>query len=423
MQEQEFARRLRAATDQLLEYLRPDCDVVLPDEAVYNVQLNCSYDGHADPELEAVYPADSEPGKFDALRECSADQAVTALCRDGRIPVWINMTVLGETGTATIVQLTCAGRYTADETRFYHQDRGHPPFAFKADAPPNSQVELRSLQELGRLPRIARHVRKLTLVGQLFDDDALAILPPLPHLNGIEVRDTRVVGHGLARLARESTSLDSLHVVLDPDGVFNFNAVPNLPALKNLKLEQLPSTALQWGAHLQRTPGLEFLTLCGRADLAFDLSDAASLAQLKWLDLRAKEDLQLRGSNGRSLQHLYLTAGARLGLPAVLEPLAFWLTMHGQSLSPGSTMRGQVELLSIRLAELDAPVLTELLAQGLVVKKLSLGGTPLNEAALAGVVDRLKPSHLAIMDCGLDEDACRRIKALHPPMSMEPWLG
>jgi hypothetical protein len=50
------------------------------------------------------------------------------LWRDGHVPQWINVAVLTETGTETIVELLCCGRFTADETRLYPVDEGRPPF-------------------------------------------------------------------------------------------------------------------------------------------------------------------------------------------------------------------------------------------------------------------------------------------------------
>lgn len=422
MHEQDFARRLHAATDQLLAHIRPHCDVALPDAVVYVVLLNSSFDAHADPQVEAVYPEDSDPAKSDGLRECGASQVVAVLCRDGRIPVWIDMEVLGDTGEATIVQLTCAGRYTDDESRFYHQHAGHPPFAFKFREPPNSSVELRSLRELQRLPRVARLVRRLTLVGCDFDDRVLLELPSLPFLSALELRDTGVLGAGMKRVAQEA-SLDSLHIAPAVRSAFDFGAVPELLALKHLRLGKLPSKLQTWDAHLRKVPNLEYLVLSGREDLEFDVSHTAGLSNLRGLELKAAGHLRVRGHVGRSLQHFSMTAGGSLELPAVLEQAASWLTLTATSLSAGSTLRGQFEMLSIHLREPGTRQVAELLAPVTAAGNLSLGGTPLEESVLDEAIGRLRPSYLNVVDCGLSDDSCLRISARYPSMGMHPCLS
>ena len=44
------------------------------------------------------------------------------------MPEWVNVAVASETGTATVVELTCCGRFTAHDDRLYHRDEGYPPF-------------------------------------------------------------------------------------------------------------------------------------------------------------------------------------------------------------------------------------------------------------------------------------------------------
>ena len=100
----------------------------LPERLVFRVRLNQSYDGHAPRPGEVRFPADSAPDRAVALHRCDAATVVAELWRDGRVPEWINVTVVDETGAETVVEVVCCGRFTDDDARLYHAWEGAPPF-------------------------------------------------------------------------------------------------------------------------------------------------------------------------------------------------------------------------------------------------------------------------------------------------------
>src|SRR4051794_7020080 len=110
-----FAHRLDVAAAAARDFARSFVEEMLPDPILFRVRLNQSYDGHPRVGDEQVFPDDSSPGRAEALRLCRAAEVVETLWRDGKVPEWINATAIGETGTATLVELVCCGRFTAQE--------------------------------------------------------------------------------------------------------------------------------------------------------------------------------------------------------------------------------------------------------------------------------------------------------------------
>ena len=53
------------------------------------------------------------------------------LCRNNKIPVWIDISVLKSSKKSTTFNLLCAGRYSDNEEEFYYNDTQLGPFGIK----------------------------------------------------------------------------------------------------------------------------------------------------------------------------------------------------------------------------------------------------------------------------------------------------
>ncbi len=128
MERELFERRLREAATVARDVARKFIEEPLPDPILFRLRLNSSYDGNARVGDEIVFPDDSSFHQAEKLRLCNEQRVVDALWRDGRVPEWIDVAVIGETGESTLLQLMCCGRFTADEGLLYHAREGRPPF-------------------------------------------------------------------------------------------------------------------------------------------------------------------------------------------------------------------------------------------------------------------------------------------------------
>lgn len=117
---QSLADSLKAARDFGQEFV----EETLPKAIHCRVWLNQSMDANLRPS-EIVFPDDrSRPMPL----ESTEDQVMDLLWRDGRIPEWIDLSVVGMQPGVTIVELSVCGRFTSDERLLYHQEGGRPPF-------------------------------------------------------------------------------------------------------------------------------------------------------------------------------------------------------------------------------------------------------------------------------------------------------
>jgi hypothetical protein len=123
-----FAARFTASAQAAWAFGRELIAEELPAVLMFRVPLNQSYDGHPPQPGEVRFPQDSGQHRAAALNKCDAQTVVAELWRDGRVPEWINLSVVGETGAETVIEVVCCGRFTDDDTRLYHAGEGAPPF-------------------------------------------------------------------------------------------------------------------------------------------------------------------------------------------------------------------------------------------------------------------------------------------------------
>jgi hypothetical protein len=93
----------------------------------YYVVLNASYDENRN-DNSVIYPADNDV----IHKDLSASEVTQLLCREGRVPQWIDIAVAYSSNEHTYLSLVCCGRYQHDETQLYYYERGSQPFGIKS---------------------------------------------------------------------------------------------------------------------------------------------------------------------------------------------------------------------------------------------------------------------------------------------------
>ena len=144
MRANDFTIRLVAASFLATRFAASMVKDKLPFEFRYCVLLNSSHDGNREPD-EIVYPED-ENLFHENLQE---EEVVELLCRDERVPQWIDIAVAYSTGKYSHLSLQCCGRYHSDDNRLYYYERGTQPFGIKSPNLPFPYNEGRRF----RLPR------------------------------------------------------------------------------------------------------------------------------------------------------------------------------------------------------------------------------------------------------------------------------
>ena len=139
-----FRARLELASERAREFAGQWIEERLPEPLRFRVRLNQSYDGNPLHVDERVFPADSDSELAPALADCSLDEVVATLWRDGLVPEWINVSVIGEREHWTLVELLCCGRFTANDELLYHRESGRPPFTFSVRRCPSTSSKVGS---------------------------------------------------------------------------------------------------------------------------------------------------------------------------------------------------------------------------------------------------------------------------------------
>ncbi|WP_432969106.1 hypothetical protein [Dactylosporangium sp. CA-233914] len=342
-----FAARFAASAEAALGFGREIVAEELPVALAFRVRLNQSYDGHPPQPGEMRYPDDSARHRAAELSMCDAQTVVAELWRDGRVPEWINLAVVGETGTATVIEVVCCGRFTDDDTRLYHAQEGAPPFHVLGPVLPpgfdgtrfsiHRRAECWSPSEATHLATVADKVWSFDLRTDVFDEHLLAALPDLPNLEIFEHRACALAGNVISAFTR-FPKLRVLRLNLSDPEHFRVSPGTSLPdTVTSLTIMNLPPRP--WG-HTALAETAPMLTSAG-----------FSAPQTLWLD----------GVFSTHLRELTLTAadiGGSPRLPTHLDSLGIHLT------------RGTDE---------DVAALLENVTQ---LGSLSLRGTPVTDAII-----------------------------------------
>lgn len=136
MDREAFKHRLAQASERAILSARAHVSNHIPDEHLYLLFPNQSYDGNPLEADEEIFPKESLPqGKY--LGPLDFDQVVDHLWRGGKVPEWINVSLEACDDHLSYIQLLCCGRFRATEELLYHQREGRQPFhVLSPDLPP-----------------------------------------------------------------------------------------------------------------------------------------------------------------------------------------------------------------------------------------------------------------------------------------------
>ena len=380
-----FAERLRSASQKARDFAQSFLEESLPAELRFRLELNASFDGNELHPGERLFPADSDPRKRRALANLDEAGALNTFWRDGLIPEWIDLSVVGTTGPATLVGALTCGRFTADDGLLYHLDEGHAPFHVLGPSLPGDHVDGRrfsiydSVQawetdELERAAGNADRIRALELCGEAFDDEAVAALPAFPNLKVLGLAATSVGGRGLSGLSR-LPGLETLHLSGLDRAHIRVGEAPTLPGLRSLLVTPAPATAWGFGQWVQRLPRLEDLQLTAQAALFVD------------------------GRLPRQMTSVSLKGTRLLGEPRLCE---------------------QIESLSLEFPGMSEAELDVVLAPVREVKILSLDTTAVGDAFVRDLAQRWDLRRLNVRDTQVSQNGLLELRAAHPRLRTVP---
>jgi hypothetical protein len=380
-----FAERFRRAAHRARDFAHAFVEEALPAQLRFRLQLNASHHGNPLLAGEHLFPADGDPSRQRALSNVDEAGALAAFWRDGLVPEWIDLSVVGETGTATLVGALTCGRFTADDGLLYHQGEGYAPFHVLGPSLPGDHVEGRrfsiydSVQvweqdELRRAAQHAERVRALELCGEAFDDAALARLPAFPHLTVLGLSAARVRGPGLAGLTG-FPALETLHLYGLDCAQLDVADAPFLAELRSLVM--MPAPARPWGI--------------GRW--------LARLPKLDWLQLSAPEALFLDGSLPRKMTMVSLSGTRLLGEPRLCE---------------------ETESLSLGFPGMSEAAIEALLGPVRAVETLSLDQTAVGDAFARSLARRLDLRRLNVRDTRVTAEGLLALRAEQPRLRTQP---
>ncbi len=136
MTKSEFQTLLSYSSNITLDFARTHVTDNLPNDFRYSVRLNASVDDINLKQFD-IYPSDN--GKI--IDFITAERVINLLNRNGKVPVWIDISIEYVHKNFTVFQLLCAGRYSADENEFYYLKGGTGPFGIKRPTLPIDYVE------------------------------------------------------------------------------------------------------------------------------------------------------------------------------------------------------------------------------------------------------------------------------------------
>ncbi|WP_327004879.1 hypothetical protein OHA72_59320 [Dactylosporangium sp. NBC_01737] len=363
MDRDEFAGRFARSAAAARELARPVVIERLPERLVFRLRIDA--------------PWDEPGGRAVTLHRCDAQTAVGELWRGGRVPHVVGVGVVGETGDATVVEVTGTGRFTDDEDLFLRDAGREPPFTVHAPPRPfgtdSTPFSIHTISECWD----RADVRRLAVVGGAVR--ALRVMtgdgetPDLPDLPNLEILEHHA-GGGVPAALRRFPRLRVLHVAA-PDG-FRVDGGP-LEALRELTLTNLPPRP--WG----------------QRELAAAAPDVSTM------DLRAEGPLWLDGPFAPPVRALSLTAATVAGR-APLEARPERLGLH----LAGGTDRDVERLLESMTG----------------LMRLSLRGTPVTDAIIP-VLERLDLVVVDLVGTAVTPPALTRFSARHLAVGVLPRPG
>lgn len=267
-----FQKRFLEAADAARDFARCYVEETLPNDCLFHLHLNQSYDGSALPEYK-LFPEDSSSGLAVRCKHIRAEDVIRTLWRDGMVPQWVNLNVVGESGTATVIEVLACGRFTADEAQLYHLDEGLAPFHVLGPTLPIDHVDGRRFSIYTRstcwteadLQRATRHASKvwaLELNGPAFTDHNLSEGLNFPSLEILEVHSTHACGAWLQAIAG-APRLRVVRITCGEVGHFDVTSLPVAPRVETVSLLNLPRELVGVRRIKEAFPGIADLALGG----------------------------------------------------------------------------------------------------------------------------------------------------------------
>lgn len=369
-----FEERFLSAAAHAREFAQTFVKESLPPTLLFHVYLNSSYDGHAGSE-DRLFPSDSS--RMVHLERLSTQQVIDELWRDGFVPQWVDLSVVGETGVATLIEVLACGRFASDELSLYHKEKGYPPFHVLSPALPAMRVDAERFSIYNRatcwtiadLERVQLHMNEvwsLQLCGSTFDDALLdALRPVFPAVEIIELHQTRIGGRGL-RWLRECPRLRVLRLDCGGMQCLDMTGLPQIPRLESLTIEEVGDQLLGVPDIGATCSALQNLTLSLERDISTDGElEVHELARLSLTAPSLPTWLKVRGLTSVDVHCVHATTAA---VCAMLAEMTETLTSVGLC---GTPVTDEVFLLLARLPHL---------------RYLDLVDTEVTNAALSGFI-------------------------------------
>lgn len=135
MTRETFLANLRTASLNCAEFVRSMVIENVSDSFLYLVLANQLFDGNPLHPEEVVFPGETlPPGRLPRPR--LDEEVADLLCRDGKVPEWIDVIIRRVASDHTFIKLHCCGRFTENDNLLYYRKGGCPPFGIKGTVLP-----------------------------------------------------------------------------------------------------------------------------------------------------------------------------------------------------------------------------------------------------------------------------------------------
>ncbi len=383
MEREIFVERFHAAAAAALSFARQFVLENLSDKLIFRVRLNQSRDSDLRPD-EKVYPEDSVLQRTREPHRCHEEEVVQVLWRDGTVPEWVNVAVVGQTASETIIELLCCGRFTGDESHLHHQEGMRPFGVHSPSLPPRyksgdlfSVWHRLAVWELDEIEVALPHIHKvwsLTALGSQFDDSIVGSLPIFPNLEIIELKESPIRGGGLQSLSRHP-KLRVLRVDLARPELFDLKDPVVFASLEVLDIQHLPPRPCGLEELLERLPALRSLTLGSEGSISF--------------------------------------SGSISGTPD-------FLTIAAENIVGAARLPSNVGHLALHLSKATPSDISRLLHGVKKVRALSLIRTPVDDSLAEELICRLTPEYVNLVHTKVSADCLLHLRQMHPGIRMHP---
>lgn len=216
------------------------------------------------------------------------------LWRDGLVPEWINLSVISEQSTYTLIEVLACGRFTDNEKLLYHINEGYPPFhVLGPTLPPlhengvrfsiHHRTECWNIDELNYAEHQKEHLWSLSFEGQEFNNEILLALPIFPNLEILELQNVPVDGETFPFLIK-FPKLRCLRMTLPKISVLDLRQFPLCCILEELTLNNIPSEILGFDQLPQRIPKTSDINL--HSEHNWPVSEFPEIKSLQNLNIR-----------------------------------------------------------------------------------------------------------------------------------------